>query len=205
MRELEPRDLEIQEKIKNLSFVGYADEAGAGCLAGSLFVAAVILDPNNPISGLADSKKLTEKKRALLYQEIIDKVISYSIIEIKPKEIDEINILAARMKGFKLAAEGLVGAEHVLVDGNRLPTDCKVSMDYIIKGDDKFKGIAAASILAKHTKDQEMHQYDAIYPEYGFSNHKSYGTKAHKEALIKYGPTPIHRMSYKPVKEAKKY
>lgn len=204
MRDLEKRDKEIKKKIKDMSLVAGSDEAGAGCLAGSLFVACVILDEKKPINGLMDSKKLTEKRRESLYFEIIEKAISYSIVEILPKEIDKINILQARMKGFKLAAEGLSEVNHVLVDGNRLPKDCKVSMDYVIKGDDKFKEIAAASILAKYSKDQEMHKLDKIYPNYGFSSHKSYGTKAHKEALNKFGPCPIHRKSYKPVKDSLK-
>lgn len=198
---LNERDLTILEKIKNLKMVAMADESGAGCMAGDLVVAAVILDPNNKIDGLRDSKKLSAKKRDALYDLIIDKAIDYNIVRISPQKIDEINILNARMLGFELAINGLSKVEYALIDGNKLPNNLNCKSDYIIKGDDKIDGIAAASILAKVTRDRIMIEEDINYPQYGFANHKGYVTKVHKESLAKYGVTKIHRKSYKPVSE----
>ena len=202
MIKLDERDKEILKKIKNLKYVSQVDESGAGCLSGNLVVAAVILDPDNPIEGLNDSKKLTEKKREELFPQIIEKALEYSIITISPKEIDESNILAMRMEGMKRAVNSLNKVEYALIDGNRLPEGLIVPADYIIKGDAKSEGIAAASILAKVTRDRQILEAAKLYPQYGFENHKGYGTKAHKEALEKYGPCEIHRFSYKPVKES---
>ncbi len=199
---LEERDILINNKIKDFQFVAMADEAGAGPLAGDLVIAAVILDPKNPIKGLNDSKKISEKKREILYSKIIENAIDYNIVYISPKEIDEINILNARMEGFKRAIEGLKNVEHALIDGNKIPKDLNINADYIIKGDSKFEGIAAASILAKVSRDRQIIEQSKKYPEYQFEKHKGYGTKLHKEALLKYGPCEIHRLSYKPVKES---
>ena len=164
-------------------------------------MAAVILDPNKPIEGLNDSKKLTEKRRYELYPEIIEKALDYCIIEITPKEIDNSNILAMRMEGMKRAIEGLKKVDYALIDGNRLPEGLNVSADYLIKGDAKSLSISAASILAKTTIDKQMQEHDKRYPEYGFAKNKGYGTKVHIQALEKHGVTPIHRLSYKPVKK----
>ena len=196
------KDLEISKKIENMIYVGMADEAGAGCLAGDLVVAAVILDPNKPIVGINDSKKLTSKIRDALYNEIIEKSIDYCIVHISPEEIDELNILQARMKGFKLAIEGLKRVDYALIDGNKMPNDLNVPADWVIRGDAKFEGISAASILAKVTRDRQIIKQAETYPEYGFEKHKGYGTKEHMDKLQEIGPCEIHRFSYKPVKEA---
>lgn len=201
MIELEKRDLEIKKKEQSFLYVAGIDESGAGNLAGNLIVAAVILDPNKPIEGLNDSKKLTEKKRFELYPEIIEKALDYCIIEITPKEIDNSNILAMRMEGMKRAIEGLKKVEYAIIDGNRLPEGLSIPADYMVKGDAKCQNIAAASILAKTTIDKQMQKHDKNYPEYGFAKHKGYGTKIHIQALEKHGVTPIHRLSYKPVKK----
>ena len=202
MIELTEIDKKIIEKSKQYELVCGVDEAGAGCLSGNLVVAAVILDPDNQIEGLNDSKKLTEKKREELFPQIIEKALEYSIISITPKEIDESNILAMRMEGMKRAVNSLKNVEYALIDGNKLPEGLNVPSDYLIKGDAKSEGIAAASILAKVTRDRQIVEAAKLYPEYGFEKHKGYGTKAHKEALEKYGPCEIHRFSYKPVKES---
>ncbi|MFI3256588.1 MAG: ribonuclease HII [Psittacicella sp.] len=190
------------ELTKNLTFIAGVDEAGAGCLAGDLVVAAVILDPNNPIIGLDDSKKLSEKKREELFLEIKEKALDYSIIHISPQEIDDSNILIQRMLGMKKSVEALKKIEFAIFDGNRIPDGIKVDHGYSIKGDSKFDCISAASILAKVSRDHKIIKDSEIYPQYQFEKHKGYGTKIHKEALEKYGPCKIHRLSYKPVKES---
>ncbi len=190
----------IREKIKNLTFYAGCDEAGAGCGASDLLVAAVILDPNNPIEGLNDSKKLTEKKREDLYPQIIEKALDYCIINVSPKEIDSINILQARMEGFRRAINGLKKVDYAIIDGNKIPNNMNIETDYLIKGDEKLACISAASILAKVTRDRLMIEQSKLYPVYNFEKHKGYLTKDHLEALKKYGPCEIHRLSYKPVK-----
>ena len=178
------------------------DEAGAGPLCGDVVAAAVILDPNNPIEGLTDSKKLTEKKRERLFDEICEKALDYSIARSTVAEIDEINILNARMLAMTRAIAGLKKpCIHALIDGNRLP-DTPLDCTAIIKGDSQVAAISAASILAKVQRDREMIAYEEQYPGYGFAKHKGYGTKVHLEALQTFGPCPIHRMSYAPVKKA---
>ena len=178
------------------------DEAGAGPLCGDVVAAAVILDPNNPIEGLTDSKKLTEKKRERLFDEICEKALDYSIARSTVAEIDEINILNARMLAMTRAIAGLKKpCIHALIDGNRLP-DTPLDCTAIIKGDSQVAAISAASILAKVQRDREMIAYEEQYPGYGFAKHKGYGTKVHLEALQAFGPCPIHRMSYAPVKKA---
>ena len=167
-----------------------------------LLVAAVILDPNNPITGLNDSKKLTEKKREALYPEIIEKALDYCIIHISPQEIDRINILEARMEGFRRAIAGLKRVDYAIIDGNRIPTGLTVEADYLVEGDAKVACISAASILAKVTRDRLMLEQAKQYPQYGYEKHKGYLTKVHLEALKEHGPCEIHRMSYKPIKES---
>jgi len=193
---------EIKVKINDTLYTAMVDECGAGPLCGDLVVAAVILDPNNPIVGLNDSKKLTEKKRELLYPQIIEKALDYCIIHISPKEIDKINIFQARMLGMKMAIEGLKRVDYAVIDGNKIPQGLVVEADYVIKGDAKIEGIGAASILAKVTRDRQMEEQSKIYPGYGFEKHKGYGTKVHMDALKELGPCEIHRFSYAPVKEA---
>ena len=199
--ELNDKELEIKSNIENMIYVCGVDESGAGPWAGDLVVAACILDPNNPIEGLNDSKQLTAKKREKLYPEIKEKALDYCIIFISPEEIDNSNILACRMDGMKRAVEGLKKVNYALIDGNRLPENMKIKSDFIIKGDAKFQAISAASVLAKVAHDIKIVEQGKLYPEYGFENHKGYGTKAHKEALEKYGACKIHRKSYKPVKK----
>ncbi len=194
-------EYDIRIKVEQTLYTGAVDEAGCGCWAGDLVVAAVILDPKNPIIGLNDSKKLTEKKREALYPEIIEKSLDYCIIHITPQKIDEINILEARMLGMKMALEGLTKLDYAIIDGNKIPKGLLVETDFIIAGDAKFKEIGAASILAKVTRDRQIIEQSKLYPEYGFENHKGYGTKEHMCALDKYGPIKdFHRFSYKPIK-----
>jgi ribonuclease HII len=176
------------------------DEVGRGPLAGDVMAAAVILDPRRPIAGLADSKKLTEAQRERLYGEICGKALSWSVARASVAEIDEINILQASLLAMRRAVEALQQQpEHVLVDGNKLPR-WRYSAEAIVQGDGRVPAIAAASIIAKVTRDREMTELDAVYPGYGFAKHKGYGTKVHIEALQSLGATPIHRRSFAPVK-----
>ena len=177
------------------------DEVGRGPLAGDVVTAAVILDPANPIKGLDDSKKLTEKRREALFIEIQEKALSWAIARCTVQEIDELNILQASLLAMKRAVEALqVQPEFVLVDGNKIPT-WHYSAEAIVKGDSRAAAIAAASILAKVTRDREMVAFDKVYPEYGFAGHKGYPTKAHMQALETVGVTDIHRRSYAPVRK----
>lgn len=176
------------------------DEVGRGPLAGDVVAAAVILDPENPIAGLDDSKKLTEKKREQLFIEIQQKAKSWCIARASVAEIDKINILQASLLAMTRAVQGLhIQPEHVLVDGNKLPK-WNYTAEAVVKGDSRVAAISAASILAKVTRDREMVALDKIYPGYGFADHKGYPTKVHMDALDKLGITPIHRISYAPVR-----
>jgi ribonuclease HII len=180
--------------------VAGVDEVGRGPLAGDVVAAAVILDPENPIEGLDDSKKLTEKRREKLFVEIQQRALSWSIARAGVQEIDELNILHASLLAMKRAVESLhTQPEHVLVDGNRLPK-WRYAAEAVVKGDSRVKAIAAASILAKVTRDREMVEMETVYPGYGFAGHKGYPTKVHMEALDKLGPTPIHRRTFGPVR-----
>ncbi len=180
------------------------DEAGRGPLAGPVVAAAVILDDLNPITGLADSKKLTALKRERLYDEIRAKALCCSIAEATVEEIDELNILQATMLAMRRAVEGLrLKPTKVLVDGNRLPV-LDVLAEAIVKGDSKVQTISAASILAKVHRDRWCQELHAQYPQYGFDGHKGYGTAAHLQALKKHGATPWHRKSFSPVAEVLK-
>ena len=177
------------------------DEVGRGPLAGDVMAAAVILDPRQPIKGLADSKKLSEAQREQLYGEICGKALCWSVARASVAEIDEINILQASLLAMRRAVEAMCHQpEHVLVDGNRLPRWRYVS-EAIVQGDGRVPAIAAASIIAKVTRDREMVALDAVYPGYGFAKHKGYGTKMHLTALQSLGATPIHRRSFAPVRE----
>lgn len=176
------------------------DEVGRGPLAGDVVAAAVILDPAQNIDGLDDSKKLSEKKREALFPLIQERVLSWSIARASVLEIDKINILQASLLAMKRAVEGLqLQPEHVLVDGNKIP-QWQYSAEAVVKGDSRVAAISAASILAKVVRDREMADFDSKYPGYGFSRHKGYPTKYHLEALSRLGPSPIHRISFGPVK-----
>ncbi|WMS86971.1 ribonuclease HII [Pleionea litopenaei] len=177
------------------------DEVGRGPLAGPVVAAAVILDPNNPIIGLTDSKKLTEKKREALALEIKEKAIAWALGRAEAEEIDEINILQASMRAMERAVAALQTApEKALVDGNKLP-NLPCPAEAIIKGDLTEPAISAASIIAKVTRDHEMLAFHQQYPEYGFDRNKGYPTKQHREALQQHGLTKIHRRSYAPVQQ----
>ena len=178
------------------------DEAGRGPLVGSVVAAAVILDPDNPIQGLNDSKKLSEKKRESLFVEIQEKALAWAIAEASHAEIDEMNILQASLLAMRRAVEGLnISPEHVLVDGNKIPQELAMSCDAVIGGDSIHAEISAASILAKVTRDREMVILDQQYPQFGFAKHKGYPTKAHFEAIAVHGVIEQHRRSYAPVKK----
>lgn len=173
------------------------DEAGRGPLAGPVCAAAVILPPNAEIDGLNDSKKLTAKRREALYDVILSQTVAYGIAMVDEKTIDEINILQATFLAMRQAVEQLsVTPELALVDGNREPDFGSIPVKTIIKGDSLSANIAAASILAKVTRDRFMMEQDQIYPQYGFAVHKGYGTQAHYAALRTYGACPIHRKSF---------
>ena len=172
------------------------DEAGRGPLAGDVFAAAVIFDEGTVIEGINDSKKLTEKKREQLFDEIISKARAYCIARAGVEEIEELNILQADFRAMERAYNGLgIPAGIVLVDGNQLP-EINARMRYVIKGDSTSASIAAASILAKVSRDRYMKQMAEIYPQYGFDKHKGYGTKAHYAAVEQYGLCEIHRKSF---------
>jgi len=176
------------------------DEAGRGPLAGPVVAAAVILDFNKPISGLADSKKLSAKRRSQLSLEIKEYSVSWAVGRAEVAEIDCINILQATLLAMKRAVQGLaITPDLVKIDGNQKP-DLSLQMETIIKGDESVAEISAASILAKVTRDMEMLALDTVYPQYGFKKHKGYPTKAHVAALLEHGVSPIHRHSFGPVK-----
>lgn len=188
---------EYDEAVRNSVgiFCG-VDEAGRGPLAGDVYAAAVILNPDNYIEGLNDSKKLSEKKRAKLYDEIIEKAEDYCIARATIAEIEEINILNAAMLAMKRAVLGLeTKPVLVLADGNKTP-DVPCEARAVVKGDGNSASIAAASILAKVTRDRYMLEMAKKYPEYGFEKHKGYGTKLHREKILELGPCPIHRPSF---------
>ncbi|MCL1138619.1 ribonuclease HII [Shewanella pneumatophori] len=192
------------EQVAQICVGHYAgvDEVGRGPLIGNVVTAAVILDPNNPIEGLNDSKKLSEKKRELLFEQIQQKALSVSVGSATPQEIDELNILHATMLAMQRAVAGLnVKPTSVLVDGNRTP-DFGIESHAIIKGDGLIDAISAASIIAKVVRDREMDVLAAQYPQFGFEKHKGYPTKAHFEALAEHGVLPEHRKSFRPVREA---
>ncbi|MGN1138941.1 MAG: ribonuclease HII [Ruminococcus sp.] len=181
---------------KGFKYICGVDEAGRGPLAGPVCASAVILPDNMIIEGVNDSKKLTEKKREMLFDVIKEKALAYSIAFATVEEIEEINILNATMLAMKRAVEGLeIKADYAMIDGNRLPP-IDIPCEYIVKGDAKSMSIAAASILAKVSRDRLCYEYAEKYPEYGFDKHKGYGTKIHTEAILKYGPCEIHRMSF---------
>ncbi|MFM8575919.1 MAG: ribonuclease HII [Limnohabitans sp.] len=182
-----------------VGLVAGVDEAGRGPLAGPVVAAAVILDELQPIAGLQDSKKLSEKRREKLYDEILAKALCCSIAEASVEEIDGLNILQATLLAMRRAVDGLrLKPVKVLVDGNRLPV-LDVRAEAIVQGDARVPAISAASILAKVHRDRMCAQLHAQYPQYGFDRHKGYGTAEHLQALADHGPSPWHRRSFSPV------
>lgn len=195
-----PNQLPLEWDVPGL--LAGVDEAGRGPLAGPVVAAAVILDPDRSIRGLADSKVLTPAKRERLYDEIRDKALCCAIGEASVDEIDEVNILQATMLAMRRAVEGLrLTPAKVLVDGNRLPP-LRVPCEAIVKGDAKVRAISAASILAKVHRDRLCLQLDALHPGYGFAAHKGYATAQHLQALRTHGACVAHRRSFAPVREA---
>ena len=185
------------EKRKEHRLICGCDEAGRGPLAGDVYAAAVIFDDDTVIEGINDSKKLTEKKREELYDEIIEKARAYAICTASVAEIEKLNILNCAMLAMKRAVEGLsIKPELALIDGNKAPLLDGVETLTVVKGDAKSQSIAAASILAKVARDRYMLEMDKQYPEYQFAKHKGYGTKLHYQMLDKYGESPIHRTSF---------
>ena len=181
--------------------VAGVDEAGRGPLAGPVVAAAVMLDPDRPVSGLADSKALSEARREALYGEIVSAALAWSVARAEVAEIDRLNILQATMLAMQRAVAGLApAAQYALVDGNRLP-ELACRAEAVVRGDSLVPAISAASIIAKVTRDREMHSMDARYPGYGFAQHKGYPSRRHLEALERLGVTAIHRRSYAPVRK----
>ncbi len=173
------------------------DEAGRGPLAGPVYAAAVILDPDRSIAGINDSKKLSEKKREALFDTICAEAVAFSVASATVEEIEEYNILQATYLAMCRAVAGLGDrVRYALIDGNRLPPQLPVPGEYVVKGDALSASIGAASILAKVSRDRVMREMDALYPGYGFAVHKGYGTAAHTAALRELGPCPIHRRSF---------
>ena len=189
--------IENEVKKKGFKYVCGVDEAGRGPLAGPVCAAAVILPDGVEIAGLNDSKKLSEKKREELYGVITEKAVAYSVAFGTLEEIEELNILNATYLAMNRAIEGLpVKPDFALIDGNRVPKDISVPCETVVKGDAKSSSIAAASILAKVTRDRLLIEYDKKYPQYNFKKHKGYGTKEHYVAIEKYGVSEVHRLSF---------
>ena len=189
-------DFEHEKHAQGYKYICGVDEAGRGPLAGPVFAAAVILPKDYEIYGVNDSKKLSEKKREKLFDEIIEHALAYSIKSCDNFTIDDINILAATMQTMKNAVDSLtIKPDIVFVDGNRLP-ELDVPAEYVIHGDAVSASIAAASILAKVSRDRFMYEMDKKYPEYDFAKHKGYGTKLHYEKLREFGPCEIHRLTF---------
>lgn len=189
-------EYEKELKNKGYKFVAGVDEAGRGPLAGPVYAAAVILKEDAVIDGINDSKKLSEKKREELFDKIIENAIAYSVYSVDEKVIDEVNILNATHMAMNGAVDSLSQkADYVLIDGNSIK-NMETPHETVVKGDAKSISIAAASILAKVSRDRYITEIAEKYPEYGFEKHKGYGTKVHNEAILKYGPSPIHRKTF---------
>ena len=189
-------EYEQNAELKGYKAICGVDEAGRGPLAGPVCAAAVILPPDTVVDGVNDSKKLTEKKREALFDVIKETAVSYCIAYASVEEIESINILNATMLAMKRAVEGLdVKADYAMIDGNKMPP-LDIDGETIVKGDAKSMSIACALILAKVSRDRLLYEYAKEYPQYHFDKHKGYGTAAHREAIIKYGPCPYHRMSF---------
>ena len=192
-------DFEFEKAAVNSGFscICGVDEAGRGPLAGPVCAAAVILPEGAVIEGLDDSKKLTEKKRERLYDIIKQTAVAYSVAYGTLEEIETVNILEATYLAMNRAIEGLtVKPDFALIDGNSVPRGIKIPCETVVKGDSRSMSVAAASVLAKVTRDRLMLEYDKKYPEYNFKKHKGYGTKEHTELIKQYGPCEIHRLSF---------
>lgn len=185
---------------EEIFYAAGVDEAGRGPLAGDVYAAAVILNPQQSIEGLADSKTLSEKKRIVLAQQIKTQSLSWSVATASVEEIDNLNILQATLLAMKRAIEALsIAPELVWVDGNQPPrVACRV--ETVIKGDSLIPAISAASILAKTARDEDLQRLHTLYPQYAFDQHKGYGTALHMARLKQYGPSPVHRRSFAPVR-----
>ena len=189
-------EIEHTKYLEGKKFVAGVDEAGRGPLAGPVYAAAVILPPDLFIPQLNDSKKLSEKKREELFDIITEKAIAYSIASVDEKRIDEINILNATFEAMNSAVNSLsVTPDYVLIDGNRIQ-NMTIPHETVVKGDAKSASIAAASIIAKVARDRYITEISEKYPQYGFEKHKGYGTAAHNEAILEYGPCEIHRRTF---------
>ncbi len=193
--------IRLTERERYVRAKGYenicgADEAGRGPLCGPVIAAAVILPESCRILGVRDSKKVSERKREELFDEITSSALSFSVGIVGPEDIDRINILNAARLAFKIAIEGLdIKPDYIFTDAI---SGLSIDMEYesVVKGDANIYSIAAASIIAKVTRDRIMREYDEMYPEYGFAKHKGYGTKEHYDAILRYGALPIHRRSF---------
>jgi len=193
---------ENELREKNINIIGGVDEVGRGPLIGDVVAACVVLPKDFVLEGLTDSKKLSEKKRDMFYDIIMEKALAVGIGKVSPKEIDELNIYAATKKAMIMAineVKNKVNLEHVLIDA--MPLEIDIPATSIIKGDAKSISIAAASVIAKVTRDRDLYELDKIYPMYDLAHNKGYGTKKHIEALKEYGITKYHRLSYSPVRE----
>ena len=196
-RLLQLKEKENELREKGFKFICGIDEAGRGPLAGPVVVASVIMPADSMIEGVNDSKKLSEKKREELYEKIIKEAISYGVAIIGQDEIDEVNILNATKKGLTISLQELTQKpDLILVDALNHIDTLGIPYDSIIKGDAKCYSIAAASIIAKVTRDRIMREWDKIYPEYGFEKHKGYGTASHIKAIREFGLCPIHRKTF---------
>ncbi|OUS17711.1 ribonuclease HII [Gammaproteobacteria bacterium 50_400_T64] len=198
------RQIAVSPEWQKIRLLAGVDEVGRGPLAGDVVTAAVILDPERPITGLADSKKLSEKRRQSLYHEIKEKALHWTLGRASVAEIDDVNILQATMLAMVRAVDSLpITPALVLVDGNRLP-QWPYKAEAVVGGDGRIAAISAASIIAKVTRDAELAALDIQYPGYGFAAHKGYGTAQHLAALQKLGPCPVHRQSFRPVRESRR-
>ena len=203
MKEKEIERLNVLKEFENklysegLKYIAGIDEAGRGPLAGPVVVGIAIMKPDSFIEGVNDSKKISEKKRELLYEQITNEAIDWSVGIVDQNEIDEINILNATKKALHMAITNLkIKPDRILVDALEHIDTCGIPYTSIIKGDAKVYSISAASIIAKVTRDRIMKEYDEIYPEYGFAGHKGYGTAKHIQAIKAYGPCPLHRKTF---------
>ena len=203
-------ELEIKNKIDNTELVIYLDECAAGGLSGDLFVCGLVIKKEDlaKLSGVNDSKKLTEKKRAELFPKIVELAVDYELVRMTPQEVDILNVFQARMEGFRRAIEILAKrtmANYAVIDGNKKPNNTAVETDVLVKSDAILPGVSCASIVAKYSHTlyiNELCKQD-LYKKYGFENHKGYGTKEHLEKLKEYGPIDgFHRFSYQPIKDS---
>lgn len=191
------KEYENKLQKEGIKYIAGIDEAGRGPLAGPVVVGIVIMKPDSFIEGINDSKKISEKKREKLYEQITNEAIAWGVGIVDQREIDEINILNATKKALHMAITGLgTKPERILVDALEKIDTCGIPYTSVIKGDAKIYSIAAASIIAKVTRDRIMQEYDEEYPEYGFAGHKGYGTSKHIQAIKEYGPCPLHRKSF---------